>query len=93
MQDLKYYGREPHKDGLRQIVQLNLGQPVNDEMRAGDVCLMKFSTQPHHIALIGDYPYGGFSLIHCDGNEGKVVEHRLDSVWKSRIVERYRSAA
>lgn len=44
MQDLKYYGREPHKDGLRQIVQLNLGQPVHDAMRVGDVCLMKFST-------------------------------------------------
>lgn len=73
-------------------MQLNLGNPVIDEIRVGDVCLMKFTNQPHHIALIGDYVHGGFSLIHADGNERKVVEHRLDKVWESRIIERYRSA-
>ena len=92
MKDLKYYGREPHKDGLRQIIQLNLGEPVYDEMQAGDLCLMRFSTEPHHIGLIGDYLHGGFSLIHADGTQKRVVEHRLDKKWQSRIIERYRSA-
>lgn len=59
----------------------------------GDLCLMKFSEQPHHIGLIGDYVHGGFSLIHADGGQMKVVEHRLNELWESRIIERYRWSA
>jgi len=71
-------------------VQKNLGLPVIGELQVGDIALMKFSTEPHHLGIIGDYVHGGFSLIHADGTKKKVVEHRLDDTWKSRIIEFYR---
>lgn len=88
--DVPAYGREPHQDGLREAVQLNMGEPVTDELQPGDIVLMRFVREPHHLALIGDYIHGGLSLIHAYGDVGKVVEHRLDDVWRSRILEAYR---
>lgn len=91
--DLRIYGRTPHKDGLRQIVQENLGKPCGEGghgLQVGDILLMKFHREPHHIGVVGDYIHGGFSLIHSYGDAGRVVEHRLDPVWLSRIVESYR---
>lgn len=88
--DLKSYGREPHKDGLRQYVQKNLGMPINKPYLPGDIVLMKFNNDPHHIGVLADYNFGGLSLIHSYGEVGQVVEHRLDSIWENRIIEAYR---
>lgn len=90
--DLKVYGREPHKDGLRQTVVRNLGEPLKSgvEWLPGDVVLMRFVREPHHLGVFGDYPGGGLSLIHSFGEVGKVVEHRLDEKWKERVLEVYR---
>lgn len=87
--DLKTYGREPYRDGLRQCVQLNFGQPA-EGIIPGDIALMKFDGDPHHIAIIGDSPFGYLTLLHAHGAVGKVVEHRLDDYWLSKIVEVYR---
>jgi len=89
--DIRHYGQEPWRDGLRQAVQANMGPPVDDAPQPGDVLLMRFNTdQPHHIAIAGDYLYGGLSIIHAYAEVGRVVEHRLDDRWRSRIVEVYR---
>lgn len=90
MKDLPYYGREPHRDGLRQIVQHNLGPPVDGPYAVGDVLLVRFGVNPHHIALVGDYVHGGHSIIHADGEVGRVLEVRLDAGWHSQVVEAYR---
>lgn len=84
--DIKVYGREPFRDGLREVTEKNLGEPVHiSEMGKGDIVLIKFTNEPHHVAVVGNYIHGGFSLIHCYGEVGKVVEHRLDSAWLNRI--------
>ena len=87
--DLAVYGREPHKDGLREAVQKNMGQPVTDGPLVGDVLLMRFDADPHHIAIVGDHPQG-LSLIHAYAAAERVVEHFMDARWRSRIVEVYR---
>lgn len=87
--DLKVYGREPWRDGLRQAVEANMGPPA-DGLEVGDVVLIRFNEQPHHIGIIGDYPFGGFSLIHAYGEFGRVTEHRLNDTWRNRIVGAYR---
>lgn len=87
--DKKVYGREPHRDGLRQVVEKNSIEKVFS-MEPGDIVLMKFVDQPHHLGILGDYFAGGLSLIHSYGEVGRVVEHRLDDVWKSRILDIYR---
>ena len=90
VQDLAHYGREPHKDGLREQVRLNMGPPITGALQPGDIPLMRFERYPHHLGIIGDYGDGGLSLIHAYAEVGYVCEHRLDAVWQSRIIEAYR---
>ena len=92
--DKAAYGREPLRQGLRAGLIENLGQPASlDSMQAGDVAFMRFAGEPTHIGILGDYPYGGLSLIHAYAGARRVVEHRLDDAWRARIVEVFRGAA
>jgi len=89
--DVRIYGREPHKDGLRDAVIRAFGMPVDREPSPGDVLLMRFNREPHHLAIVGDYMgVREQSLIHSYGDAGKVVEHRLDPFWRGRIMEVFR---
>lgn len=90
VKDLRVYGREPHRDGLRQVVLSNDVVRVDGPWEPGDILLMKFVSEPHHLGIAGDYFAGGLSLIHSYGEVGRVIEHRLDDVWKSRVLEVYR---
>lgn len=54
-------------------------------MQPGDVLVMRFESQPH-MAIVGDYVWGGLSIIHAYAGARKVVEQRLDQAWQSRIV-------
>lgn len=89
--DLEAYGREPLGGGLRAMLVANLGEAIpKAEMRPGDVALMRFRGEPSHVGLLGDYLYGGLSLIHTFAQIRKVVEHRLDSEWNDYILEVFR---
>ena len=83
------YGREPQADRFQRAIEAALGAPVVG-MAVGDVVTLKTKRHPHHVALVGDYPYGGFSLIHASGEHGRVVEHRLDDSYMARIVTIHR---
>lgn len=56
------------------------------EMRAGDFLMMRFSGQPQHVAVLT----AEGNIIHAYQQVGRVCEHRLDDVWRSRIVRVYR---
>lgn len=89
--DIKAYGRQPHMDGLRDALIRNLGEPIPlADMRPGDIVLMAFSGEPKHVGVLGDYQFGGLSLIHTYGTIRCVVEHRLDDRWRSLVIEAYR---
>lgn len=89
--DKRTYGREPHNDGLREVVEANLGKPIPlNEAQPGDIVLLKFDIHPHHLGILGDHPLGGLSLIHAYAEVGKVVEHRFDRVWVDRVCDVYR---
>lgn len=80
--DLKGYGREPHKNGLRQCMEANLGPPVpRESMRAGDVPLMRFKGDPRHVGLITTLPDGRMGLIHVHSEMKYVAEHGLAGYW------------
>jgi cell wall-associated NlpC family hydrolase len=55
----------------------------------GDVVVVGFAKQ-RHMAVIGDYPHGGHSLIHAYLLSRRVIENRLDPVWQSRILAAYK---
>lgn len=94
--DFRLYGREPSKDGLVERVTSALGEPVATapvtaaQLQVGDVIVMRFEVEPHHVGIVGDYPYGGFSLIHACGHNNKVIEHRLSPDIVKRITHVFR---
>lgn len=89
--DSTAYGREPYRGSLEATLRANFGEPLPaDQMQLGDVVLMRFAGEPSHVGILGDYLYGGLSLIHAYAKGKKVIEHRLDDEWRGYIVEVYR---
>jgi len=102
--DLKRYGREPHRDGMMRVVKEGAGEPIwqgrvgqvvpRDLLQVGDVLVMRFAKEPHHMGIVGTDRLRGLSLIHADGSPTvrRVVEHGLDDLWQSRICAVFRGA-
>lgn len=95
--DFRLYGREPHEDGLVQHVRSALGEPFllasppDAALQPGDVLVVRYEIEPHHLGIVTDYPYGGaHGVIHADGMAGKVIEHRLDAATCTRITHVFR---
>jgi len=90
IRDRTNYSRDPWNEGLRSELNEHYGDPVS-EWKKGDIALMKWDgmTEPSHVGFIGDYIHGGLSLIHSF-SQTNVIEHRIDELWMSRIVECYR---
>ncbi|MGJ7544637.1 C40 family peptidase [Variovorax sp. LT1R16] len=95
--DLRRYGRTPHRDGLMQAMSDALGEPAwegravpRELLQVGDVVVMRFVEEPHHVAIVCDSASHGLGLIHCYGNIGRVVEHGLDAMWQDRILAVFR---
>lgn len=98
MPDLRRYGREPHRDGMMKVAQEALGDPVwrgigmPEIVTPGDVLVMRFVKEPHHMAIATTDEMYGLGMIHADGstNVRRVVEHGMDRLWRSRVVAVFR---
>lgn len=96
LEDFRLYGPEPHENGLVAHVTAALGEPLAlepvhaSQLQAGDVAVMRYEHEPHHLALITDYLLGGFAILHADGWEGRVLEQRLAPDMQARITHLYR---
>lgn len=90
--DITNYGRLPQPDEMRKVLDANLIRVQKADMQFGDVAWIRFQREPQHFAILGNYRYGGFSLIHASNGSGlsKVVEHRMDEKWANRIVAVWR---
>lgn len=86
--DVVGYGRLPVPHEMRTALDKSLVRVARSAMQPGDVVWIKFELEPQHFGILGDYVHGGLSLIHASNGAGinKVVEHRLDEQWRSRIV-------
>lgn len=80
--DIADYSRQPDPAMMRALLALHM-EPVG-QPQIGDVLLMKFEREPQHVAIVTDQ-----GIIHAYAQTRRVVEHRLDSLWKSRIVGAY----
>ena len=87
-EDITNYGRLPQPDEMKRVLDLNLVRVPKNQMQPGDVAWMKFEKDPQHFGIIGNYLYGGHSLIHAYNGLGveRVGEHRIDEIWLRRIV-------
>lgn len=90
---LARYGRQPVPAEMRDALDKHLIRVTKENMQLGDVVWMRFRDgEPQHLGILGDYRYGGFSLIHAYNGSGlkSVVEHGLDAQWLARIVAVWR---
>lgn len=90
--DFTQYGRLPVPVEMRAALDATLNRVQKADMQLGDVVWIRFDDEPQHLAVLGDYVYGGFTLIHAHNGAGlnRVVEHRLDDEWTARIVAVWR---
>lgn len=82
--DIGGYARVPDGKTLRATMAQQM-DVLKREPLPGDVLLFAFQRNPLHTAIVTDAP-GGLGMIHAFANKRMVVEHRLDEVWRSRIV-------
>ena len=80
--DVAGYGRLPNGGSLRlHLAAAGCREIGPGEARAGDIYLMRFESDPQHLALVTD-----IGILHAYADIGRVVEHRLDDAWRERIV-------
>jgi hypothetical protein len=82
------YGRNA-PDGLVVGVLSQVAKPIPiDQVQPADLVVMRMPGEPQHLAILT--PRGdGLGLIHALFSARKVVEHRLDEVWRSRITHAF----
>jgi cell wall-associated NlpC family hydrolase len=85
--DVSGYGRLPYSDRLQQSLESQpCLVPVDPaEQAPGDLLLMRFASDPQHLAILA-----GETIIHAYESVGQCCEHRLSGVWAARIVRVYR---
>lgn len=96
--DRELYGREPHNDGLIESITEALGAPVKTglvamaDLRIGDVIVIRYDIYPHHVMIVSDCSYAahGLNVIHADGHNGRVVEHRMDDRLAGQVTHVFR---
>ncbi len=85
--DVSGYGRTPANGQLEQSLdsQPCLERVFLEDRRPGDLLLMRFASEPQHLAICA-----GETIIHAYEAAGLCCEHRLSSLWEARIVRVYR---
>jgi NlpC/P60 family putative phage cell wall peptidase len=81
--EIKGYGREPEPGMLLRACSAFL-TPCRAPI-AGDILLMRFVAEPQHFGIISAPDY----MIHAYAQARRVVENRIDAVWRDRIVGAY----
>lgn len=96
--DWRAYGQEADPDELLRRLRDALGPEVKAapvrfaDLQAGDIALFHFPhvKTPRHLAIIADRAGGGWNFIESNGNQGRVVERRLDDRYLSRVTHLFR---
>ena len=84
------YSRIPDGQMMKATCEANMARIPFAEIIPGDVILFHFGSHPQHLAIVGDHPHGGLSIIHSYAPSKKVVEMSLSQEWIDRIVACYR---
>lgn len=95
------YARTPDGVTLLRLCREHLHEVAIADIQPGDVLAFRYARDPQHMAVAADYVHGGLSMIHAldqrgravGNSAGRVVEHRIDEVWRRRIVAAFRVPA
>lgn len=84
------YSKLPDGNFLKAQLNNILNKKPRSGAKPGDIFLMNFGGNPQHLGIFSDYPNSpAMAIIHCYSQAGKVVEHRLNDFWFSKIEEVY----
>jgi uncharacterized phage protein (TIGR02218 family) len=90
------YSAIPDPVHMEKVLKDNLDPVSVSNYCLGDILWLGFRYPgkdgliPVHLGIVGDYPGGGYSLIHAYSISRCVTEHRLDVKWKRRIHAAFR---
>lgn len=70
--DVQGYTMNPHRGRLQKIIESNTCISMVDVPESGDILLIRFKTEPQHLAFKTD-----LGIIHATADLGMVVEHRF----------------
>lgn len=82
------YARNPANGILEQRLQQAFGSRSR-QLEPGCVVAIDFKGQTRHVGIVGEYAYGGLSLIHTSSSSKWVAENRLSDPWARRITGVY----
>lgn len=83
--DVRGYSRLPHKGRLQAALDAQPALERVTDIQAGDILLMKFGSEPQHLAICA-----GETIIHAYEQAGKTCEHGFTDEWRNRVVRAYR---
>lgn len=84
--DVTNYSRLPQGRAIeRHLLRAGMEPIAPTAAQPGDVVVMRFERDPQHLALMTNR-----GVLHAYLESGAVVEHRLDAIWRSRIVAAFR---
>jgi len=76
---------ERQLDGQPSLRRIDIGVAEK-----GDILVMRMTKQPQHIAIHAGDESGYPCVIHASEMHGGVVHHRIDELWRARVVRAYR---
>lgn len=83
--DLNGYRRWPEGGELMRACDEHM---IGSSLDVAHIAVMRFSEAPQHLGFLAPYRHGGLSLVHAIRRG--VVEHRIDRLWRSRMLAFYR---
>lgn len=83
------YPRQATDETMIELCERFMDRVSPADMAPGDIAIFAFANQ-RHMAVVGDYVFGGLSLIHAYAPARKVVETRFDEVWRGRLRRAFR---
>lgn len=91
-QDATGYPRTPYDGEMERQLdsQPALQRIAVGEAGKGDILVMRMTKQPQHIAIHAGDEAGYPCVIHASEMHGKVCHHRIDELWRARVVRAYR---
>ena len=82
------YGREPDPEMLVSTCERYMDRIGMDAALPGDVLVLRFRSEPQHFAFLSRV--NPAYMLHGYAQARRVVENRIDALWRSRILSAWR---
>ena len=84
------YSAIPDGKTLQDFMDKHLISIEIDNIKDGDVLLLKLFKDPQHVGIKASNAQGNSTMIHCYSGSKQVVEHNISEAWQKMLVAVYR---